>query len=90
MILYRTLDAIHAEAERAHELHGETSMRSFEPVALDRLAILMEEVGEVGRVFNEARHRGSVANLSHLYSELVQVAAMAADWANAVGTAMEG
>jgi NTP pyrophosphatase (non-canonical NTP hydrolase) len=75
-----------AERERAHLIHGESSMRAFPPLDMNRLAILMEEAGEVAKGFNELRH-GNVDEdtlRQSLYEELIQVAAMATDWAAAL------
>ena len=67
------LDAAN-EASRAHELHGIDSMLS--PYSNDgkRLAILMEEVGEV------ATECIILPSGPNLYTELTQVAAMAMTW----------
>jgi NTP pyrophosphatase (non-canonical NTP hydrolase) len=46
-----------------------------------RLAILVEEVGEVAREFCEARHCGEF-DLVNLRKELIQVAAMSGAWAD--------
>lgn len=48
--------------------------------------VLMEEVGEVSRVLNELRHRHINAGeaKAQLRKELVQVAAMACAWAEAI------
>lgn len=73
-----------AERARAHAKHQETSMEAQPPAALLRLAILMEEVGEVAKEFNEGRHRGTGPDLGRLRTELVQVAAMSAAWADAI------
>lgn len=78
-----TLDAIQAEATRAHAKHGDRSMMGEAYTHSDRLAILMEEVGEVAHeltydqgllVPDSPEHR------DRLVKELVQVAAMAATW----------
>lgn len=45
-----------AERHRAHALHGRTSMESCDPMADRRLRVLVEEVGEVARVLNDAEH----------------------------------
>lgn len=77
-------DDIRAEADRAHAKHGDTSMRS-EPIDSPwRLAILMEEVGEVAREFNDARHEGEGPAPTTLREELTQLAAMAGDWAQSI------
>lgn len=80
-------DEVKAERERAHALHGDTSMEAFPADSLDRLAILTEEVGEVAKEFNEARHDGRSVDLAKLRKELVQTAAMALAWADAIGGA---
>ena len=81
------------ERERAHAKHGETSMEGLPVTDMTRLSVLMEEVGEVAREFNEARHRQHqrllpeherVLAIDHvaLRAELIQVAAMATAWAD--------
>lgn len=79
-------DRIRAERERAHVKHGETSMESAGCVDPIRLAILVEEVGEVARALNEYRHEAgdTEAIAEQLDSELIQVAAMAAAWSAAL------
>lgn len=69
------------ERARAHIKHGDTSMESLPVTDLTRLTVLMEEVGEVARVFNEWRHTGTFARFD-LRQELIQVAAMAGAWAD--------
>lgn len=80
---------ITAERERAHRKHGSTSMESCDPLADRRLRVLVEEVGEVARVLNDAEHivLGRADEESEralvpirLREELVQVAAMAVAW----------
>lgn len=73
---------IRNERTRAHEKHGRTSMESLPVDDLTRLSVLMEEVGEVARWFNENRRR-DMPN-GELRAELIQVAAMAAAWADAL------
>ena len=75
-----TLDAIQAEATNAHLKHGEHSMLSPNYSSGDRLAILMEEVGEVAHelTYDQDGDRGK------LVRELIQVAAMAATWIEAL------
>jgi NTP pyrophosphatase (non-canonical NTP hydrolase) len=75
-----TLDAIQAEATRAHLKHGEHSMMGRSHTGDRRLAILMEEVGEVARELNDAEIDGRPADRYSLVKELIQVAAMAASW----------
>lgn len=75
------------ERIRAHMKHGLTSMESSD--ALDatgrRLRILVEEVGEVAKEFNEAEHDQRMVDAAALRKELIQVAAMAGAWADALG-----
>ena len=71
-----TLSAIQAEATRAYLKHGEHSMLGTCYSAGDRLAILMEEVGEVA---HELTYDQS-GDKDELVKELIQVAAMAASW----------
>lgn len=82
-------DEIAAERQRAHEIHGPTSIESWSPTSEARLAILLEEVGEVAREFNEARHRDSELDVIKLRAELIQTAACAAAWADALGDAID-
>jgi len=90
-----TLSAIQAEATRAHFLHGNNSMLFGDQSQERRLAILTEEVGEVAKELNEASIRATQANLTPrindefldrdaLVKELIQVAAMAASWVEAL------
>lgn len=72
------------ERERAHSKHGATSMESFDDDDMNRLAILVEEVGEVAKEFNEARHDDRPVDLAKLRKELIQTAAMALAWADAI------
>lgn len=76
-------DEVQAERERAHAKHGGTSMESLPVDDLTRLTVLMEEVGEVARWFNENRHGRDLPN-GELRAELIQVAAMAGAWADAL------
>ena len=73
---------IRAERERAHAKHGDKSMEAWPVTDLRRLAILLEEVGEVAKEFNDASLAGGEPDLAALRSELVQVATMAAAWAD--------
>jgi len=83
-----TLLAIQAEATRAHLLHGEHSMLSPNYTSGDRLAILMEEVGEVAHelTYDQGGPGVGQGRKDELVKELIQVAAMAASW----GEALEG
>ena len=71
-----TLSAIQAEATRAHLKHGDNSMLGPHYTAHERLAILVEEVGEVAHelTYDQRDDRDK------LVKELIQVAAMAATW----------
>ena len=77
-----TLDAVQAEATRAHLLHGRHSMLGGANSETDRLAILTQKVGGVARELNEYR----LGNLNdndwkaRRVEELIQVAAMALSW----------
>jgi hypothetical protein len=75
-----TLGAINEEATRAHIEHGDNSMMGFKHSEAGRLAILMEEVGEVAREINDAYLGRRLADKDKLTGELIQVAAMAATW----------
>lgn len=69
-----TLDAINAEALKAIAKHGIEQTPAGDISNGDRLAILVEEVGEVARAMTYDQ------DPSQLESELIQVAAMAALW----------
>lgn len=75
-------DEVRAERERAHAKHGKQSMETQPVDGPIRMTILMEEVGEVAREFNEAQ--GGSLDRSALRAELLQVAAMATAWADAI------
>ena len=72
-----TMDAVQAEALRAVSKHGIHVISGPEYTDCDRLAILMEEVGEVAHelTYDQARDKDK------LVKELIQVATMAAMWA---------
>jgi NTP pyrophosphatase (non-canonical NTP hydrolase) len=78
-------DEIAAERARAHAKHGDKSMEAADWADMKRLRILLEEVGEVARVFNEwdLGHLSDSAARRAARDELVQVAAMAGAWADA-------
>lgn len=78
------MQEIRRERVRAHSKHGKTSMESKPADHPLRLAILGEEYGEVCKEFNEAEHEERPVDLQRLRKELVQVAAMAAAWADAI------
>lgn len=72
------LAEVAAEAARAHAKHGARSI--LDPQAPDsaRLPVLVEEVGEVARAMLEG------ADAGHLRAELLQVAAVALTWVEAI------
>ena len=77
-----TLNAIQAEATRAHRKHGEHSMMGELYTSGDRLAILVEEVGEVAHelTYDQGGPGVGEGRYTELMAELTQVAAMAASW----------
>lgn len=77
-----TLDAIQAEALRAYIKHGEYSMFSPHYSSGDRLAILVEEVGEVAHELTYDRGGPAVGEgrRVELVKELIQVSASSAAW----------
>lgn len=77
-----TLHAIQAEATRAHIRHGEHSMLGPDYSSGDRLAILVEEVGEVAHelTYDQGSPGVGGGRRDELVKELIQVAAMAASW----------
>lgn len=79
-------DEIRYERNRAHVKHGATSMESAPPddPTGRRYRILSEEVGEVAREFNDAEHDQHPVDLARVRKELIQVAAMAAAWADRI------
>lgn len=77
---------VKAERQRAHDKHGETSMESQladDPFG-QRRDIIAEEVGEIAREYNDARHENRPVDLARVRAELIQLAAMAAAWADAI------
>lgn len=82
--LWDIYDEVRAERARAHQKHGNTSMEAFPVDDMNRLPILVEEVGEAAKEFNEARHAGGPVDLARLRKELIQTATMAAAWADAI------
>lgn len=76
-------DEIDDERRRAHAKHGATSMEATPVDDMNRLAILLEEVGEVAFEFNEARHASRRIDVMKLRTELIQIAAVATAWADA-------
>lgn len=70
-----TVTTVEAEAIRAHLKHGRHSMMNPAMDMGERLAILVEEVGEVAHAMTY-----DVNKLPELRKELIQVAAMALSW----------
>lgn len=70
-----TLDAIAAEYIRAHVKHSGHTPKSPRMTDGERLAVLVEEVGEVARAITYDN-----GNVDNLIKELIQVSAMAAGW----------
>lgn len=71
-----TLDAIEAEYTRAHVKHSGHTPKSPRMSDGERLTVLVEEIGEVARAITYDN-----ADPENLCKELIQVAAMAAAWA---------
>lgn len=72
------------ERARAHAKHGDKSMEAWSADNLTRLSILLEEVGEVAKEFNDALIEGRAPDLQAIRAELVQVSAMSGAWADAI------
>lgn len=79
--LQRVLDDVIAERKRQDEKWGVQNMHDFE-----HISILTEEVGEAAKAANEANFTsGSTrGDFTHLRKELIQVAAVAVDHAQAI------
>jgi hypothetical protein len=75
-----TLRAVQAESARAWAKHGDRSLLGDGLTTLERLAALMEEVGEVGKALVEGLPDEEVV------AELLQVASVAASWAEWIDT----
>lgn len=87
-----TLNAIQAEATRAHIVHGKYSMLGDEYTDTQLLAILMEEVGEVAHELTYDAGGPSVGegDPDKLVKELIQVAAAAASWVEKIEGTSDG
>ena len=72
-----TFQAIQAENIKSQAKHKEHAMMNPDLIIGERLAILMEEVGEVATALNYDQK----GKRTGLVRELLQVAAMAAAWA---------
>jgi hypothetical protein len=81
-----TLAAVQAEATRAHLRHGACSMLAPTYTSGQRLAILVEEVGEVAHelTYDAGGPGVGEGREGELVKELVQVAAMALSWVEAI------
>jgi hypothetical protein len=83
-----TLTAIQMEATRAHLRHGGAGGSMLDAKYGDgqRMAILAEEVGEVAHAMNEFTlgNWTSEKFRDEIEKELIQVAAMAATWIEAI------
>jgi len=80
---------IHCERVRAHAKHDDNGdsmeRKNFDDPAW--LPVLVEEVGEVARALCDFRHAAKADKSelrAHLQEELIQVAAMAAAWIDAI------
>ena|ERR1700746_3767546 len=80
IISMKILNAVVAEATKAHDKHGLESML-YGPDDKS-LRILIEEVGEIAREMNELAlgNRTPEEYVTNLGNELIQVAAMAVTW----------
>jgi hypothetical protein len=88
VLSYATLSAVAAEALRAHLKHraGGGSLLEGRMSDTQRLAALVEEVGEVAR---EMTYDGS-KGVEHQIKELVQTASVALTWAERLCRIQEG
>lgn len=79
-----TFDAVNAEALRAHLKHGDRSLLNPDMPTLEKLAALVEEVGEVGRAltYDQDHSEG-------LERELIQVASVACTWIESLNASRE-
>lgn len=75
MITQGTINEVLREAARAYEKHGSKTPLNPDMDRRDKLVILVEEIGEVGRCLTyDADHAGELSK------ELVQLATMALMW----------
>lgn len=75
-----TLSAVQAESASAWAQHGDCAMLGDGLTTLQRLAFLLEEVGEVGKAIGEGRTNDEIV------SELIQTGYMALAWAEWLDT----
>lgn len=79
----RMVAAVLRERKRQHEMHG------VQKLSLSQWACLLaEEAGEVAKAANDAEHSG--APLIPMREELIQVAALALQAAEAITTVIDG
>lgn len=77
-----TLEAVRAESIRAHLKHGENSMLSHTTTMMERLAALIEEVGEVAQLLTYDKKLAAGDQWKDLLvKELIQVGNVALSWA---------
>jgi len=87
---WRPYHDIHVERIRAHEKHDGNgdSMERKTFVDPSWMSVLVEEVGEVAKAICDHRHLGAIADpeslAAELRTELIQVAAMAVAWIDAI------
>ncbi len=88
-----TLAAIHHERDRQEQLMKEGrfayTCASPEMTTAQRLAVLGEELGEVGHEVNEGFGPGRTMGVEALRKEIVQTAAVAVAWIEALGVPRE-
>ena len=74
------------ERTRAHAKHGDKSMEAANWDDMKCLRILVEEVGEVARGFNDwdLGQLTTAETMANIRGELIQVAAMAGAWADKI------
>jgi hypothetical protein len=82
LLSHITLAAIQAEATGAHAKHKQFSMLYGSNDR--RFRIMMEEAAEVARELNDAEIYDRPVDKDKLVAELIQVAAMAATWIEAL------
>lgn len=83
---WRPYSEVHRERIRAHKKHDANgwSMEKREWTDPVWLPVLTEEVGEVARVLCEGEDGMTAEHRDHLREELIQVAAMAVAWIDAI------
>jgi hypothetical protein len=84
IISEEVIQAVLDECNKAHDKHGQQSMLYGDDAK--SLRILMEEVGELAREANEFAlgNRHALQYTMNTYQEAIQVAAMAATWAQKI------